>query len=141
MNGILWIVLLLGYILSPIFIRVIWNNSYNESITPFLWALPGFFARAQIAMYTAFFSARGYVRLNVVASLIGLLCLLSADAFLLPGWNIKGAAIGLSIAQMITAYWMIWIFNKKEGSTSFRLFPDRRDLQRIDLPKLINRFV
>ena len=133
MNGVLWIVLLLVCIFSPMLIQLLWNNTYNETIIPFLWTLPGFFARAQIAMYTAFFSAKGHVKINVWASLMSLGCLLVANVFLLPLWKLKGAAIGLSLAQLITAIWMVWNFNKRAKSTGYRLFPNMRDLRSPEL--------
>ena len=129
MNGVIWIILLCALLLSPMLIRLLWNNRYNDSIVPFLLILPGFFARAQIAVYAAYFAAKRKISVNVWTSVIALFSMVLADIILLPIWQIRGAAIGLSIAQILSAVWLIKQFNMSSKTTGYRLWPLKDDFK------------
>lgn len=131
MNGVIGIVFLCAILLSPVLIRLLWNNRYNDSIAPFLWILPGFFARAQIAVYAAYFAAKGKISVNAWTSVITLVSMVLADIILLPLWQIRGAAVGLSIAQILSAAWLIKQFNITSKTTGYRLWPLKDDFKTI----------
>jgi O-antigen/teichoic acid export membrane protein len=139
MNGMLWVFLLLGYLLSPFLIPFIWNNKYNEAIYPVLWILPGFFARAQIALYATYFAAERKISMNIWTSVIGLACVLLGDLLLLPILKIQGAAIALSIAQIFSGIWIIGKYNIHAQTTGYRLWPRKEEWILLNPLSILNR--
>lgn len=128
-NSILIVLMIAGGIIAVFSIPLIWSAQYQESIMPFILVLPAFLARAQTTLYSVYFSSLNKISMNIKV-FIGLVFLvIILDIILIHKSGIVGAAIALSITELIGAAIMIFLYNKVSGSNGTRLFIHKGDIR------------
>lgn len=127
-NSILIVLMIVGGFVAVFAIPMIWSTQYQESIIPFILVLPAFFARAQTTLYSVYFSSLNKISKNIKVFISLLLLVIILDIILIKKTGIVGAAIALSITELIGAAIMIFLYNKESGSKGTRLFMQKGDI-------------
>jgi len=97
-------------VLGPCLIILLFGRQFSGSI-PCLWLLlPGIVLFSIPQSLACHIGAIGKPRLNLVASVVGLVVTLVLNAVLVPTMGIAGAAITSSLSYTVTAAGVLWFF-------------------------------
>ena len=115
---------------GPWVISLLFSHRFDGSVRPLRLLLPGVVVFSVATVLASHLGAIGKPRLNLVASLVGLVPTVFLLFWLVPWIGIAGAAIASSVAYTVTAL-MILAFFCAETSLSLRdaLMPKRSDVQ------------
>jgi O-antigen/teichoic acid export membrane protein len=87
---------------SPFVVPFVFGASFDESVLPFVFLLPGTVALAGSKILSAYVFSRGKPMINAWISLATLVVTVTADLVLIPLFGTKGAACGASIAYGVS---------------------------------------
>ena len=116
--------------IGPILIPWIYTNKFQDSVTPFLWLLPGIVGMSISKVISADLSGRGKPQYATYTSAITVFGTVILDIALIPTFSIIGAAIASSIAYLVSSILSV-IWFSKETHTQWRqvIVPTRDDLR------------
>lgn len=123
---VLWLILfylatgLVSYFFGPMFISLLWGYPYSGLYQPLIRSFPGAFFLAISYLFSALFSAAGFIRFNVIIALVTLIVMLILDISLIPKHGINGAAWASSAGYLFMLLFYLFIAIKKLNF-SFRL--------------------
>ena len=92
---------------------------YSQGMPALLIMLPGYFFFATTTLLAAWFSAKRFLRVNLLGSTICFLLIAVADLVLIPIYSIRGAAIANTLAYSATTLYFVLQF-RKHTSVTFR---------------------
>jgi len=112
---------LLIALLSPWLLSAIWGSSFNESIEPLFWLLPGYLILAPAKALSAYLAVETQFHSTLVASLSGLFCNCVLNLWLIPIYGAVGAAVATSVALICICV----VLSRKFGSMTGYGFRDQ----------------
>ncbi len=107
-----------GYWLFP----MLFGSDFANMYTALLLYLPGFFSWCIITVLAAYLAGQGLIKINLIASSIALVVVITSDIILIPHWGINGAAVASSIAYFICMVYLLWIAKRKMQDTLYDFF-------------------
>ncbi|NNF06332.1 MAG: oligosaccharide flippase family protein [Candidatus Eisenbacteria bacterium] len=104
-------------------IRWVFGEEFAPSYKPMLWLLPGIVMSSMGMVLSQYLAGIGKPNLNSIASVIALLVNIPALLFLIPKYDISGAAIATTIAYTIQAGIIAFYFAREtsKGPSAFML--------------------
>jgi O-antigen/teichoic acid export membrane protein len=117
-------------LIGPILIPWVYTNKFQDSVTPFLWLLPGIVGMSISKVISSDLSGRGKPQYATYTSAITVFGTVILDIALIPTFSIIGAAIASSIAYLASSILSV-IWFSKETHTQWRqvIVPTRDDLR------------
>jgi O-antigen/teichoic acid export membrane protein len=119
-----------GMLLAPLMVRLILGPAYAAIVTPFRVLLVGLVAASTSAMISNYFMVnRGDTRVPLVTSLISTALCAAASFALVPRIGMVGAAVGSTVAYLVSQTVAIWLFCTESGiAWPSAVFVNRQDL-------------
>jgi O-antigen/teichoic acid export membrane protein len=117
---------LAGALLGPALLPLVFGPSFEASVTPFLWLLPGAFGFAAIAVFSNALVAGSSPGLSSVGPLVSLCVGVALDLLLIPRYGASGAAAAASAAFLAGGYGAIAAFRRQHAFPWRSLFLPRR---------------
>jgi len=124
---LLLIVLVIGVIISPFVIPFLYTHEFQASVIPFQILLGGMFFSSLTKTLSSYIFAVGKVKINLLATVVGVIITLILDFTLIPRYGIIGAAWATNITYFgIFAVCFIFLWNKGKkdgiGNRVWRIF-------------------
>ncbi len=113
-NGYVLLGIILA-ILSPVFIPLIFGNSFSGTIIPFIVLLPGVIIFSITTLLAAYFAGINRQYINLRISIFCFLIILIGDIILVPQFGMKGAAIASCIGYALSGFLSLTVFSKTSG--------------------------
>ncbi len=113
-NGYILLGIILA-ILSPVFVPIIFSNSFSGTVLPFIILLPGVIIFSITTVLAAYFAGINRQDINFKISLFCFLIILSGDIFLAPKFGKEGAAIASCIGYAFSGFYSLSVFSKQSG--------------------------
>lgn len=111
-NGYLILGILLA-ILSPVFIPLIFGNSFSGTVLPFIILLPGVIIFSITTVLAAYFAGINRQDINLKISIFCFLIILIGDILLVPKFDKEGAAIASCIGYAFSGFFSLYVFSKQ----------------------------
>lgn len=111
-NGYLILGILLA-ILSPVFIPLIFGNSFSGTVLPFIILLPGVIIFSITTVLAAYFAGINRQDINLKISIFCFLIILLGDILLVPKFDKEGAAIASCIGYAFSGFFSLYVFSKQ----------------------------
>lgn len=111
-NGYLLLGILLA-ILSPVFIPLIFGNSFSGTVLPFIILLPGVIIFSITTILAAYFAGINRQDINLKISIFCFLIILIGDILLVPKFDKEGAAIASCIGYAFSGFFSLYVFSKQ----------------------------
>ncbi len=89
-------------LLGPLFIRLIYTDSFMDAYRPMLALLPGVVLLGSARVLTNDIAGRGYPQYNSISSAIALILTVVLDLLLIPRFGIMGAALASTASYSMT---------------------------------------
>jgi len=126
-NFLVLIVLVIGVIISPFVIPFLYTHEFQASVIPFQILLGGMFFSSLTKTLSSYIFAVGKVKINLLATVVGVIITLILDFTLIPRYGIIGAAWATNITYFgIFAVCFIFLWNKGKkdgiGNRVWRIF-------------------
>lgn len=121
-NTILFVAGIIALLTGAWAIPLFFGDSYEGSIIPFYYLLPGLFFFCTSIILAAYFAGRNQVTVNLVGSTLCFMLVLVLDLLLIPSMSVKGAAIASSIAYSFNAFYYLWKFNRQHKTRLLYFF-------------------
>ena len=93
----------------------VFGNSYSLMHNCFLFYIPGIIGFSTLYTFTAFYSGRNKVNINLIGCVIGLLVAIIGDIIFVPRYGINGAACVSSLAYLFYFAFVLRVFMKEFG--------------------------
>lgn len=103
-------------IASPFFIPLIFGNSFQGTIAPFLILLPGVIIFSLTTLLAAYFAGVNRQFINLKISFFCFAIILILDYILVPAFGIKGAAAASCIGYSASGFFSLYEFSAQSGS-------------------------
>jgi O-antigen/teichoic acid export membrane protein len=100
----------------------IFGNSFNQMYNSFLFLVPGILCLAVVTLYGAYFASVNLVKFNLIGAIIVLVIIIIGNYYLVPLFDIRGAALVSSIGYFFYMAFQIFIFKKMNTITLAELF-------------------
>lgn len=113
-NGYILLGIILA-ILSPVFIPIIFSNSFSGTVLPFIILLPGIIIFTTTTILAAYFAGINRQDINLKISFFCFFTILLGDIILVPRFGIEGAAIASSIGYALSGFSSLFVFSKQSG--------------------------
>lgn len=111
-------------------IVTLYGEAFGEASSSFVVLLFGSVPFCFFLIYASFFAGRNRVKVNMYASLIGLITTIILDFLLIPTFNALGASLASSISYLSTTLFLIYVLNKEfDASIKDMLLFQRRDFE------------
>ncbi|HWP47297.1 MAG TPA: flippase [Candidatus Limnocylindrales bacterium] len=91
----------------------VYGEAFRQSITPLLGLLPGIVAFSVVNVLASYIAGIGKPQLNLAVSSVGLVVTVIFDLWLIPRFDIFGAAIASTFSYSISALLTLEIFTRK----------------------------
>jgi O-antigen/teichoic acid export membrane protein len=89
-------------VVSPVVVPLLFGHAFEEATWPFVILLPGSVALAGTKILAAYVFSRGKPLVNGAIAFVSLAAAVTADALLIPLWEVKGAALGATLGYVIS---------------------------------------
>jgi O-antigen/teichoic acid export membrane protein len=120
---------LVGALLGPVFLPLIFGGAFEGSVTPFLWLLPGALGFAATAVFSYALVAGASPGLSSIGPLVSLGVGIALDLVLIPKFGPSGAALAASAAFLAGGCATLAAFRRRNPFTlRSLLLPRRGDL-------------
>jgi O-antigen/teichoic acid export membrane protein len=96
----------------PYFIHYAVGDGYAASYLPFVYLLPGVLVFSINILLAARLAGKGNTTINMQGSALCFIIILLLDIWLIPSFNIKGAAIASSIGYSVSTLFVIIKYRK-----------------------------
>ena len=106
----LFIAELIALALASLLIPFLFGEAYRQTVTAFIYLLPGIFLFSIDILLAAWFAGKNRLNVNLTGSIMCFLVVLVLDLWLIPRRGIQGAAIASSIAYSFAGLYFIWKF-------------------------------
>ena len=126
-NAFLLLALILAAALANLVIPLFFGEDFRNSVTAFLYRLPGIFLFSTNIMLAAYFAGINRLKVNFIGSTMCFLLVLLLDLWLIPLNGINGAAIASSIAYAAATIYSVWQFIVIGNSSLKDIFLIQRD--------------
>lgn len=111
------------------FFKWIFGPEFGQ-LSPLLLAMaPGVLALAGSNILAHYFSGTAQLRINLGASLLSLVTVVSMSMWLLPMGGIRGAAWASSTAYVVGAAWLMYHFNQQHPVLWKQWWPGKQEVQ------------
>ena len=130
-------------IFSPWLIGILFGAEFNQSVTPFIYMIPGVILFSLSKILANDFVGRGFPQVNSYIALVVALVNIVLNIVLIPDFGLKGAAIATSICYGIDAIIKVIYFSQYNKISFFKfVFISRSDFKfyRNKFNALINYF-
>lgn len=105
---------------------LILGNSFDRMYSLFIWMIPGIISLSLLAVVSTYFSGNNRVFVNLLISLLALVCVFSGNWLLIPFYGVTSASvvgsIGYTICFLIT--WLL--FSVRTQNNMLNLFAFRK---------------
>jgi O-antigen/teichoic acid export membrane protein len=137
-RSVLWMNLLLilmivifGKLLFPLML----GNSFEQMYSLFILMIPGIISLSLLAIVSTYFSGNNRVIINLMVSLIGLICVFLGNWFSIPFYGVKAASVVSSVGYTIcfVVTWLLFSIHTKNKILNLFEFK-RSDFNFIILP-------
>ena len=115
--------LFFGSWLIPIF----YGPRFTDSISPFIWLMPGMIALAIAKIISADFAGRGKPQYATYSSTMTLVVTIILDVLLIPRMGISGAAIASSVAYSVATGLVVYFYLKDANIKLGDIFLPKKD--------------
>lgn len=119
-----FIIFVVSLILAPLakpLIKILFGSVYLPSTVPLLILLPGIIALGGSKILTADLAGRGKPQFGAYSSLISLAVNIPLNLWLIPRWQIAGAAFASSVAYIVATLTVIIAFAKISDKSYFEI--------------------
>lgn len=93
----------------------VFGPSFDNMYIPFLLIIPGVIAMCSLYPYTAYFSGRNRIMVNVKGSLAGMLIVVAGDLLMVPSGGIRAAALVRGVGYLVYLVSVLSVFKKETG--------------------------
>jgi O-antigen/teichoic acid export membrane protein len=114
----------LAYFLIPVF----FGERFSSSILPFIVLVPGMLFKSLVTMLGTYFAGKGLVKINLRNSALSLMIVAALDVLLIPQYQMLGAAVAISIANLVSAVYALRKYLVFEKLSGIRLFANAGDI-------------
>lgn len=114
-------------ILSPLFIPIIFGNSFYGTVRPFIILLPGVIIFSITTVLAAYFAGINRLDINFKISFFCFLIIFLGDFLLVPEFGKEGAAIASCIGYAFSGFYSLSVFSKQSGWSFKELLLVRRE--------------
>lgn len=111
--AICFVLALLAAIPASWLIPAFYGQDFSGATPVFYILLLGTMPFCITNVIAGFFTGRNMVRINLMASLLGLLLTILLDILLIPLWGLNGAALASVVSYLSTSAWVLYFFNKR----------------------------
>jgi len=101
---------------------LVFGNSFDQMYNSFLFLVPGILCLAIVTLYGAYFASVNLVKFNLIGAIIVLIIIIIGNYYLVPVYDIRGAALVSSIGYFFYMAFQIFIFKKLNNITLTELF-------------------
>lgn len=84
-------------------IRFAFGASFEPAVAPLRLVYPGILAMSGMKILSSYVLSQGKPRLNAITACIGLVCNVLLGLWLVPVWDIRGAAVASSVSYLLMA--------------------------------------
>jgi O-antigen/teichoic acid export membrane protein len=106
--------LLIAFLMAlffPLLVPVIFGNSFQGTVPPLLWLLPGVISLSGTKILAAYINGIGKPEINLFLAFISIIVTIILDILLIPSLGIVGAAIASSSSYIATTIGTILFFS------------------------------
>ena len=115
---------------APLVVRVLFGSAFNPSVIAVWLLLPGIITLSVARVLSSYLLGRNRLRIDLYASLAGLVVTLVLDLTLIPRYGFAGAAIASSVAYTTTmAVNMTWVVRNSQLTLRELLLPSWSDVR------------
>lgn len=107
-------------VFSPWFIRLLFGADFNQSVTPFIYMIPGVILFSLSKILANDFVGRGFPQVNSYVALVVALLNIVLNIILIPDFGLKGAAVATSICYGIDAIIKVIYFSQHNKISFFK---------------------
>jgi O-antigen/teichoic acid export membrane protein len=100
----------------------IYGNSFEKMYLPFLFSIPGILSLSMLYPFTAYFSGKKRIDVNLKGALFALILIVAGDIFFIPRYGISGAALVSSFGYILYQFYVMTIFAKEYKVSLVSLF-------------------
>jgi O-antigen/teichoic acid export membrane protein len=90
----------------------IYGISFDNMYLPFIFSVPGILALSSLYPFTAYYSGKKRIDINIKGLLIALFFIIAGDFIIIPRFGITGAAFVSSVGYIIYQVYIMMIFAK-----------------------------
>ena len=120
---------------APIVIRILFGSAFNPSVVVVWLLLPGIITLSVARVLSSYLLGKNRLKIDLGASVAGLVVTLALDILLIPRYGVAGAAIASSVAYTTTMLVnFIWVVRNSQLSVRDLVVPtmsDARDVIRL----------
>lgn len=115
----------------------VFGNSFNNMYLPYLLLIPGILSLSMASLLSAYNAGKKNLWVNVYATLLALILMVTGDYFLIPIWGISGAAFVSSLVYTFYfLFLLIFFFREYKVSMKAYFIPTINDLKKIAALKI-----
>jgi O-antigen/teichoic acid export membrane protein len=121
----LWGSLISGVFLSlfaSMALPFIYGEEFRYSIAPLLFLMPGVVAIGPAFVLASYIAGIGRPQINLFIALIGLFFTATLDLWLIPQFNIVGAALASTVSYSLSTILTVWYFLRKSHLKLWDMF-------------------
>lgn len=115
---------------------LVFGKGFNLMYIALLLYLPGFFALSIITVLAAHLAGKGLLKINLLASVLALIIVVIGDVLFIPIGGINAAAVVSSVAYVICAIYILWVYKIKFNCNVLDFFA----LKRAEIKIIFNQF-
>lgn len=115
---------------APIVVRILFGSAFGPSVIAVWLLLPGIVTLSQARVLSSYLLGKNRLRIDLYASLAGLVVTIVLDLLLIPRYGFAGAAIASSIAYTTTmAFNMTWVVRNSQLTVADLVVPTWSDVR------------
>lgn len=123
---------LIGIPLSPWVIPFLYGEEFTQTGYFMQYLLLGVLPLCLTTVYASYFFGTGRIKINMYASLLGLVCTAIFDYLLIPDWGGMGAVLATIFSYIATSFYVIYQFWRiNDCSIPSLLFLTKKDIQQV----------
>ena len=115
---------------APVVVRILFGSAFGPSVIAVWLLLPGIVTLSQARVLSSYLLGKNRLRIDLYASLAGLVVTIVLDLLLIPRYGFAGAAIASSIAYTTTmAFNMTWVVRNSQLTVADLVVPTWSDVR------------
>ncbi|HLY68686.1 MAG TPA: polysaccharide biosynthesis C-terminal domain-containing protein, partial [Puia sp.] len=100
----------------------LYGYNFGKMYIPFLFSIPGILSLSMLYPFTAYFSGKKRIDINIKGASIALIVIITGDIILIPRYGISAAAFVSSLGYVLYQLYVMMIFAKEYKVSLVSLF-------------------
>jgi len=120
--GIYFFLCLLFIAIGKWMFPYLYGSSFEKMYEPFIFSVPGILSLSMLYPFTAYYSGKKRIDVNIKGSLLALVVIIAGDIIFIPNFGIAAAALISSFGYIVYQWYVMFIFSREHKISVASLF-------------------